>query len=1516
MNEKQNVPSAGASVGVGGLKVPIKQFSNNSRPKTADQPVHPILTVQIPHYRLGSPRFSSHGTAILHSSVYTQTSTNEEMMSSAFSQADLEKIFPMHSGLGHTSTALAPSWHLQRSPHAPLRASRPRSPSNLFLPQGPIEASMYDALTFPPSADDPSIVRFSQLNRSIVAATPPRLIAQITSPSFLDYDLLSDFFLTFRCFMPSSDLVAYLMARLEWAASRHDEIGKIVTVRTFVAMRHWILNYFVDDFVPDYSLRTKFCDLLNQLCVTLRVRGDGVVREGKIIGELKKCWRRTCALYWDGPSWTCDDHEDKLHPGGPPGSPDEQATLISHVGRPTINAVPAQLDAIISRESARNNKSEGLDQRQRREIERLAVTKMRQQANVRNIISRDPISRAKSLSSDLSMPVLSCSFPAKGFRRADQTISGRNAVHPIAVDLTMAQSRPHHMVGPAVRGRQPQAHKRSGSFSDALRDRRAPLPEPKSSIPAPQMLLAIPFAPSLIRGNRLPPTPPFVLSVSPPTPALELRFDSFPFHEGAEFHGANQPKPSTTYAPGMRRLLGSMRRALSHKDGGEQEFQRLVPPIDANHVKPVSNRTLGRQRFDVGGGPLRVDLLAATIVEAFKAAIHDAKEMEARDPATFLNGVEIPSQEPANQQALSTVEASQLGDGPVRQSQVTQGSKSIVIFDDTGSFVPVMMSAPLPMVTSEMGNTPYPHVESESPFPSPGDMDMIAGPYVSSELRPHPHGEIRRSSSLGATRPNKMDSLMSDGANATHSITLIAAEQVSPGTKPRKSYSFRRWDSFQSKTVRPVTEHSFDATTVTGTEVGPANEGEDGPPARMLRRRPGGNLRAAQKVTELRHLSGRHSVGSLTARSESLTSSIVQSLSTAVAGAAGNELSREPRRRFSLGALAEVTDRRSISLMRTRSSQPNLRPSFEFEVAKLAQLPDDEADDGGVESTLLKLEGKYERRNSEQTSIGNMSRHSADSDAPSGEDRGSTCEGPGDGLMSRPSPPAQEEQVDDLCSRHQDPTRLDSLQQRINITTSVVESEDSYSSTPILERGLSQKSSKAAPFSRLRQQTSTPTPLMPETVSHSNPEHVSLQPSVTIIKEAASLRTISRQSLDANQSPPQGSFLLDDDDPPESFLLDDDQDLSDLSSELSVQTVAAADSTSNAPNTFPRVTSGTVISEIGVPFHPLRHPPSPPPTSGQTPSMPLDFKQGRLPKRPPTPESSPVDRAGSTVVSLAQRSMDASTGSTERPNQSANSSAHLPFILGHDSELLAQQFTLLEKDALNEIDWKELVELHSNDSSLDTRNWFKFLKTRRSKGVDVVIARFNVMVKWALSEVVMTQDVEERARTISKYIHISAHARALRNYATMFQLMTAISSTDCSRLKQAWRLVPAGDVQTFNELEVLVQPVRNFHKLRVEMEAATVEDGCIPFLGVYVHDLVFNSQRPSQVEGVDGGPPLVNFERYRTTAAVVKNLLRLLEASSRYNFEPVEGVTDKCLWMAALSDEEIRSRSKALEPPT
>jgi len=70
---------------------------------------------------------------------------------------------------------------------------------------------------------------------------------------------------------------------------------------------------------------------------------------------------------------------------------------------------------------------------------------------------------------------------------------------------------------------------------------------------------------------------------------------------------------------------------------------------------------------------------------------------------------------------------------------------------------------------------------------------------------------------------------------------------------------------------------------------------------------------------------------------------------------------------------------------------------------------------------------------------------------------------------------------------------------------------------------------------------------------------------------------------------------------------------------------------------------------------------------------------------------------------------------------------HLPFILAYDSELLAKQLTIIEKDALNEIDWKELVELRWKQTTTPVRDWVQFLSAGDVRGIEVIIARFNLV---------------------------------------------------------------------------------------------------------------------------------------------------------------------------------------------
>lgn len=104
--------------------------------------------------------------------------------------------------------------------------------------------------------------------RVLMAATIERWIAQLTSQ--FDYDELLIFFLTYRTYIDALDLCHLLICRFHWALEEpttpHEVMVKqIVRVRTFVAIRYWLLTFFRVDFLPNRELCLLFSNWLNTL---------------------------------------------------------------------------------------------------------------------------------------------------------------------------------------------------------------------------------------------------------------------------------------------------------------------------------------------------------------------------------------------------------------------------------------------------------------------------------------------------------------------------------------------------------------------------------------------------------------------------------------------------------------------------------------------------------------------------------------------------------------------------------------------------------------------------------------------------------------------------------------------------------------------------------------------------------------------------------------------------------------------------------------------------------------------------------------------------------------------------------------------------------------------------------------------------------------------------------------------------------------------------------------------------
>ena len=172
----------------------------------------------------------------------------------------------------------------------------------------------------PPSSHLGRSLNSEAPRKVLIAATIERWIAQLTSE--LNYDELLIFFLTYRTYVSAVDLCHLLICRFHWALesssssppsaagsarssyrfssnpetgnghgfgknlavkdhlSNDDMVKRIVRVRTFIAIRYWLLTFFAIDFVPNRELRVLFGNWLNTLTKdpTLHGKKDIMVR--------------------------------------------------------------------------------------------------------------------------------------------------------------------------------------------------------------------------------------------------------------------------------------------------------------------------------------------------------------------------------------------------------------------------------------------------------------------------------------------------------------------------------------------------------------------------------------------------------------------------------------------------------------------------------------------------------------------------------------------------------------------------------------------------------------------------------------------------------------------------------------------------------------------------------------------------------------------------------------------------------------------------------------------------------------------------------------------------------------------------------------------------------------------------------------------------------------------------------------------------------------------------------------
>ncbi|ORZ18607.1 hypothetical protein BCR42DRAFT_411255 [Absidia repens] len=341
------------------------------------------------------------------------------------------------------------------------------------------------------------------------------------------------------------------------------------------------------------------------------------------------------------------------------------------------------------------------------------------------------------------------------------------------------------------------------------------------------------------------------------------------------------------------------------------------------------------------------------------------------------------------------------------------------------------------------------------------------------------------------------------------------------------------------------------------------------------------------------------------------------------------------------------------------------------------------------------------------------------------------------------------------------------------------------------------------------------------------------------------------------------------------------------------------------------------------------------------------------------------------------------------------------FILSYRSGKMAQQLCFIERDVLLGVDWEEMVHCRwtkmatneatmchsSNSQNGDIDDAHTYLSssvgmddqvnyTRQIRqmqlarqdgygGIEQVIERFNTVCQWVASEIVSVQKLDLRVKVVEKFIRLAQKCRMYSNFATLVQILLGLQSPSVSRLKKTWARVGASEQRLLDELSQFTSPMRNWKHIRDNMTMVADEygmsptevqvempgtsssgnkgfkrtrvkipfGGCIPFLGIYLSDLVFNSEQPPYLEPNHAHhkiyteqtaatqsnlspvlkQPLVNFRKHRITATVIKRVLTFQNLARRYAFDLDEEIYERCLLLDPLDAETVRRLSHAIE---
>uniref|UniRef100_A0A2K5S9X9 Ral guanine nucleotide dissociation stimulator-like 2 n=1 Tax=Cebus imitator TaxID=2715852 RepID=A0A2K5S9X9_CEBIM len=184
----------------------------------------------------------------------------------------------------------------------------------------------------------------------------------------------------------------------------------------------------------------------------------------------------------------------------------------------------------------------------------------------------------------------------------------------------------------------------------------------------------------------------------------------------------------------------------------------------------------------------------------------------------------------------------------------------------------------------------------------------------------------------------------------------------------------------------------------------------------------------------------------------------------------------------------------------------------------------------------------------------------------------------------------------------------------------------------------------------------------------------------------------------------------------------------------------------------------------------------------------------------------------------------------------------------------------------------------------------------------------------------------QRARLLEKWIRVAEECRLLRNFSSVYAVVSALQSSPIHRLRAAWGEATRDSLRVFSSLcqifsekdnysqsrELLVQEVKLQSPLEPHSKKAPRSGsrggGVVPYLGTFLKDLVMLDA--ASKDELENG--YINFDKRRKEFAVLSELRRLQNECRGYNLQPDHDIQR---WLQGLRPL-TEAQSSAYCPPT